>query len=152
MCYQNLYIICLPSLFAWSRKKKTVCCELHWLMTPNQNCKAATKDKQTLHYKSVSWWHTIEAQWSQSMKLHEDFYTYIFSTHMNLKKTTFTFKSFKTILPINWPSSVSSTVGPPFGSVMYEFVGKTAPFLILAFLALFDGGMDKFFSSFWNPI
>ena len=23
---------------------------------------------------------------------------------------------------------------------MYEFVGKTAPFLILAFLALFDGG------------
>ncbi|TKS85141.1 Synaptic vesicular amine transporter [Collichthys lucidus] len=31
-------------------------------------------------------------------------------------------------------------VGPPFGSVMYDFVGKTAPFLILAFLALFDGG------------
>uniref|UniRef100_A0A668AWL0 Solute carrier family 18 member 2 n=1 Tax=Myripristis murdjan TaxID=586833 RepID=A0A668AWL0_9TELE len=31
-------------------------------------------------------------------------------------------------------------VGPPFGSVMYEFVGKTAPFLILAFLAVFDGG------------
>uniref|UniRef100_A0A8D0DBN9 Solute carrier family 18 member 2 n=1 Tax=Sander lucioperca TaxID=283035 RepID=A0A8D0DBN9_SANLU len=30
-------------------------------------------------------------------------------------------------------------VGPPFGSVMYEFVGMTAPFLILAFLALFDG-------------
>ncbi|KAM7408098.1 hypothetical protein PAMA_001991 [Pampus argenteus] len=30
-------------------------------------------------------------------------------------------------------------IGPPFGSVMYEFVGKTAPFLILAFLALFDG-------------
>uniref|UniRef100_A0A8D0A0Y7 Solute carrier family 18 member 2 n=1 Tax=Sander lucioperca TaxID=283035 RepID=A0A8D0A0Y7_SANLU len=27
-------------------------------------------------------------------------------------------------------------VGPPFGSVMYEFVGMTAPFLILAFLAL----------------
>uniref|UniRef100_A0A3Q3NPG7 Solute carrier family 18 member 2 n=1 Tax=Labrus bergylta TaxID=56723 RepID=A0A3Q3NPG7_9LABR len=27
-------------------------------------------------------------------------------------------------------------VGPPFGSVMYEFVGKTAPFLILAFLAI----------------
>lgn len=36
--------------------------------------------------------------------------------------------------------SVSFTVGPPFGSVMYEYVGKTAPFLILAFLALFDGG------------
>lgn len=33
-----------------------------------------------------------------------------------------------------------STVGPPFGSVLYEFVGKTAPFLILAFIALFDGG------------
>uniref|UniRef100_A0A3Q3LB26 Solute carrier family 18 member 2 n=1 Tax=Mastacembelus armatus TaxID=205130 RepID=A0A3Q3LB26_9TELE len=31
-------------------------------------------------------------------------------------------------------------VGPPFGSVMYDFVGKTAPFLVLAFLALFDGG------------
>uniref|UniRef100_A0A3P9MJV2 Solute carrier family 18 member 2 n=1 Tax=Oryzias latipes TaxID=8090 RepID=A0A3P9MJV2_ORYLA len=31
-------------------------------------------------------------------------------------------------------------VGPPFGSVMYDFVGKTAPFLILAFLAVFDGG------------
>ena len=34
------------------------------------------------------------------------------------------------------------TVGPPFGSVMYEFVGKTAPFLILAVLALLDGGMS----------
>uniref|UniRef100_F7IIQ5 Solute carrier family 18 member A1 n=1 Tax=Callithrix jacchus TaxID=9483 RepID=F7IIQ5_CALJA len=31
-------------------------------------------------------------------------------------------------------------VGAPFGSVMYEFVGKSAPFLILAFLALLDGG------------
>ncbi|ELK19233.1 Chromaffin granule amine transporter [Pteropus alecto] len=30
--------------------------------------------------------------------------------------------------------------GAPFGSVMYEFVGKSAPFLILAFLALLDGG------------
>uniref|UniRef100_A0A7N6A128 Major facilitator superfamily (MFS) profile domain-containing protein n=1 Tax=Anabas testudineus TaxID=64144 RepID=A0A7N6A128_ANATE len=35
-------------------------------------------------------------------------------------------------------------VGPPFGSVMYEFVGKTAPFLILAFLAVFDGGTLRF--------
>lgn len=35
---------------------------------------------------------------------------------------------------------MSLTVGAPFGSVMYEFVGKTAPFLILAFLAVFDGG------------
>uniref|UniRef100_UPI00358E740F synaptic vesicular amine transporter n=1 Tax=Myxine glutinosa TaxID=7769 RepID=UPI00358E740F len=30
-------------------------------------------------------------------------------------------------------------VGPPFGSIMYDFVGKTAPFLVLATLALFDG-------------
>ncbi|KAG5280457.1 hypothetical protein AALO_G00060230 [Alosa alosa] len=30
-------------------------------------------------------------------------------------------------------------IGAPFGSVMYEFVGKTSPFLILAFLAVFDG-------------
>lgn len=31
-------------------------------------------------------------------------------------------------------------VGPPFGGVMYQFAGKEAPFLILAALALFDGG------------
>lgn len=30
-------------------------------------------------------------------------------------------------------------IGPPFGGVMYEFVGKTAPFLILSALALSDG-------------
>ncbi|NXH11413.1 VMAT1 protein, partial [Bucco capensis] len=30
-------------------------------------------------------------------------------------------------------------VGAPFGSVMYEFVGKSSPFLVLAFLALLDG-------------
>merc|ERR1711953_970350 len=30
-------------------------------------------------------------------------------------------------------------IGPPFGGFMYQFVGKTAPFLILAFLALADG-------------
>lgn len=30
-------------------------------------------------------------------------------------------------------------IGPPFGGVMYEFVGKTAPFLILSVLALGDG-------------
>lgn len=35
---------------------------------------------------------------------------------------------------------VSLAVGAPFGSVMYEFVGKSSPFLILAFLALLDGG------------
>nr|XP_056716637.1 chromaffin granule amine transporter [Euleptes europaea] len=33
-------------------------------------------------------------------------------------------------------------VGAPFGSVMYEFVGKSSPFLILAFLALLDGGLQ----------
>ncbi|XP_030057829.1 chromaffin granule amine transporter [Microcaecilia unicolor] len=33
-------------------------------------------------------------------------------------------------------------VGAPFGSVMYDFVGKTAPFLILAFLALLDGALQ----------
>jgi len=32
-------------------------------------------------------------------------------------------------------------VGPPFGGIMYEFVGKEAPFLLLAGLALFDGCM-----------
>lgn len=30
-------------------------------------------------------------------------------------------------------------IGPPFGGVMYEFVGRAAPFLILAFVSLFDG-------------
>ncbi|KAL2092831.1 hypothetical protein ACEWY4_012629 [Coilia grayii] len=30
-------------------------------------------------------------------------------------------------------------IGAPFGSVMYEFVGKSSPFLVLAFLAVFDG-------------
>ncbi|AWP07763.1 hypothetical protein SMAX5B_015231 [Scophthalmus maximus] len=33
-------------------------------------------------------------------------------------------------------------IGAPFGSVMYEFVGKSAPFLILAFLAMFDGALQ----------
>uniref|UniRef100_A0A8C3EY67 Solute carrier family 18 member A1 n=1 Tax=Chrysemys picta bellii TaxID=8478 RepID=A0A8C3EY67_CHRPI len=37
-------------------------------------------------------------------------------------------------------------VGAPFGSVMYEFVGKSAPFLILAFLALLDGAFPVVFS------
>ncbi|XP_034727931.1 chromaffin granule amine transporter [Etheostoma cragini] len=35
-------------------------------------------------------------------------------------------------------------IGAPFGSVMYEFVGKRAPFLILAFLAMFDGALQLF--------
>lgn len=31
-------------------------------------------------------------------------------------------------------------VGPPFGGIMYQFAGKEAPFLILAGMALLDGG------------
>ena len=30
-------------------------------------------------------------------------------------------------------------IGPPFGGFMYQFVGKSAPFIILALLALADG-------------
>lgn len=30
-------------------------------------------------------------------------------------------------------------IGPPFGAFLFQFCGKTAPFLILAFLALVDG-------------
>ncbi|XP_043465035.1 synaptic vesicular amine transporter isoform X2 [Leptopilina heterotoma] len=30
-------------------------------------------------------------------------------------------------------------IGPPFGGIMYEFVGKSAPFLVLSALALGDG-------------
>ncbi|XP_060027197.1 synaptic vesicular amine transporter isoform X2 [Erinaceus europaeus] len=42
-------------------------------------------------------------------------------------------------------SSCSSVaVGPPFGSVLYEFVGKTAPFLVLAALVLLDGAVQLF--------
>ncbi|XP_061448562.1 chromaffin granule amine transporter isoform X2 [Rhineura floridana] len=33
-------------------------------------------------------------------------------------------------------------VGAPFGSVMYAFVGRSSPFLILAFLALLDGALQ----------
>ncbi|NXS34439.1 VMAT1 protein, partial [Pomatostomus ruficeps] len=33
-------------------------------------------------------------------------------------------------------------VGAPFGSIMYEFVGKASPFLVLAFLALLDGALQ----------
>uniref|UniRef100_A0A4W6E4U1 Solute carrier family 18 member A1 n=1 Tax=Lates calcarifer TaxID=8187 RepID=A0A4W6E4U1_LATCA len=38
-------------------------------------------------------------------------------------------------------------IGAPFGSVMYDFVGKSAPFLILAFLAVFDGAQFVVFQS-----
>lgn len=30
-------------------------------------------------------------------------------------------------------------IGPPFGGVLYEFIGKSSPFIILALLALGDG-------------
>ncbi|KAM9324602.1 synaptic vesicular amine transporter [Gastrophryne carolinensis] len=33
-------------------------------------------------------------------------------------------------------------VGPSFGSILYEFVGKTVPFLVLAVLVLFDGALQ----------
>uniref|UniRef100_A0A8C3U3Y1 Solute carrier family 18 member A1 n=1 Tax=Catharus ustulatus TaxID=91951 RepID=A0A8C3U3Y1_CATUS len=33
-------------------------------------------------------------------------------------------------------------IGAPFGSIMYEFVGKASPFLVLAFLALLDGALQ----------
>lgn len=35
-------------------------------------------------------------------------------------------------------------IGPPFGGFMYEFVGKSAPFLILSILALGDGMLQIF--------
>ncbi|XP_012814874.1 chromaffin granule amine transporter isoform X2 [Xenopus tropicalis] len=34
--------------------------------------------------------------------------------------------------------------GPPFGSALYEFVGKASPFLFLAALALLDGALQLF--------
>ncbi|XP_054252563.1 chromaffin granule amine transporter, partial [Indicator indicator] len=33
-------------------------------------------------------------------------------------------------------------IGAPFGSVMYELVGKSSPFLVLAFLSLLDGALQ----------
>ena len=30
-------------------------------------------------------------------------------------------------------------IGPPFGGIMYEFIGKSSPFVVLALLALLDG-------------
>ncbi|XP_048378772.1 chromaffin granule amine transporter isoform X1 [Stegostoma tigrinum] len=40
--------------------------------------------------------------------------------------------------------AVGVLVGAPFGSVMYEFVGKSSPFLTLAALALIDGALQLF--------
>ena len=36
-------------------------------------------------------------------------------------------------------ANICLIVGPPFGGVMYEFVGKASPFLVLSILALLDG-------------
>ncbi len=41
-------------------------------------------------------------------------------------------------------------LGPPFGGFMYEFFGKTAPFLILACLAL--GIISKLICSFFKVL
>lgn len=38
-----------------------------------------------------------------------------------------------------FPLTLGILIGPPFGGVMYEYVGKTSPFLILAALVLGDG-------------
>ncbi|KAK6487534.1 putative vesicular acetylcholine transporter-B [Huso huso] len=35
--------------------------------------------------------------------------------------------------------SFGSLVAPPFGGILYEFVGKRVPFLVLAFISLIDG-------------
>ncbi|XP_015783060.1 synaptic vesicular amine transporter [Tetranychus urticae] len=35
-------------------------------------------------------------------------------------------------------------IGPPFGGVMYEFVGRASPFLVLSALALLDGVLQLF--------
>lgn len=39
-------------------------------------------------------------------------------------------------------------IGPPFGGFMYEFFGKSAPFLILSVLALSDG--REYFFEIWG--
>ena len=43
------------------------------------------------------------------------------------------------IFKYNYVNCFVISVGPPFGGIMYEFVGKEAPFLILACLAILDG-------------
>ena len=32
-------------------------------------------------------------------------------------------------------------IGPPFGGIMYQFVGKSSPFIVLSLFALLDGCM-----------
>ncbi|XP_044132843.1 chromaffin granule amine transporter-like [Bufo gargarizans] len=38
--------------------------------------------------------------------------------------------------------ALGTIIGAPFGSLMYNFVGKASPFLVLAFLALLDGALQ----------
>ncbi|XP_053574019.1 chromaffin granule amine transporter-like [Bombina bombina] len=38
--------------------------------------------------------------------------------------------------------AIGVLTGAPFGSIMYEFVGKASPFLVLAVLALLDGALQ----------
>uniref|UniRef100_F7E1M9 Solute carrier family 18 member A2 n=1 Tax=Xenopus tropicalis TaxID=8364 RepID=F7E1M9_XENTR len=38
--------------------------------------------------------------------------------------------------------AIGVLAGPPFGSAMYEFVGKSSPFLVIAALALLDGALQ----------
>ena len=42
---------------------------------------------------------------------------------------------------IKWPCVLifRCLVAPPFGGVLYEFCGKAVPFVVLAFVCLFDG-------------
>lgn len=37
--------------------------------------------------------------------------------------------------------SFGSLVAPPFGGILYQYIGQRVPFILLALLALFDGGM-----------
>lgn len=37
--------------------------------------------------------------------------------------------------------SFGSLVAPPFGGVLYEYTGRSVPFVLLAFLALFDAAL-----------
>ncbi|XP_041444040.1 chromaffin granule amine transporter isoform X2 [Xenopus laevis] len=41
-------------------------------------------------------------------------------------------------------SFTTVSAGPPFGSTMYEFIGKSSPFLVIAGLALLDGALQLF--------
>lgn len=51
----------------------------------------------------------------------------------------FTFFTVTYYLSLSYPE-----VGAPFGSVMYDFVGKMAPFLFLAVIAVLSGGTVEY--------